>query len=134
MFDLFLSLYNLIFGIIIIILINYCYIYLMKEKKSSLPPLITSSSFLTNISKLTSTTTEPITFLHEVANTYSDSITPYGRLYRLSMPMFCHYIVTSDYKLARLVMEGDSSIGINEAEKTDIVRKFDYINKPSILS
>ena len=55
MFDLFLSLYNLIFGFIIIILINYCYNYLMKEKKSSLPPLITSSSFLTNISKLTST-------------------------------------------------------------------------------
>lgn len=48
-----------------------------------------------------------------------------GALYRLSIPFIPQFIVCSDYKVARLVLEGDSSKDIEEAEKSTVVQQFD---------
>jgi hypothetical protein len=105
-----------------------------NKKKGRLPPKI-GGSFLSNISKLTATQgTSPLEYPHRLSAECHQGKTAYGAVYRLSMPMPSEYIVTTDYKLSRMIMEGDSSIGLPEAEKSDITRRFDYVDKPSILS
>ena len=124
----------LLFGTLLIgLLIIVFFKYVKQSRKGRLPPKIPTSLF-TNISKLTAITTEPIDFLHDIAKDCPEAKTPYGELFRIAMPMPSDYIVSSDYKLVRLVMEGDTSIDLPEAEKTTIIRAFDYIDRPSILS
>lgn len=105
-----------------------------KKLRGPLPPKI-GGNFLSNISKLTATEgTSCLDYPHHLSTECGEGKTPYGAVYRLSMPMPSEYILTTDYKLSRLVVEGDSSIGLPEAEKSDITRKFDYVDRPSILS
>lgn len=102
--------------------------------KGRLPPKI-GGNFLQNVNKLTATEgTSPLEYPHQLSANCVEGKTSYGCVYRLSMPMPSEYIVTTDYKLSRMVMEGDSSIDLPEAEKADITRKFDYVDRPSILS
>jgi hypothetical protein len=105
-----------------------------RELKGRLPPKI-GGNFLSNVNKLTATEgTSCLEFPHQLSAKCREGKTPFGAVYRLSMPMPSEYIVTTDYKLSRLAVEGDSSIGLPEAEKSDITRKFDYVDRPSILS
>jgi hypothetical protein len=102
--------------------------------KGRLPPKI-GENFLSNISKLTATQgASPLEYPHRLSAECHEGKTPFGAVFRLSMPMPTEYIVTTDYKLSRMITEGDSSIDLPEAEKSDITRRFDYIDKPSILS
>lgn len=105
-----------------------------KTRKGRLPPKV-GGNFLFNVNKLTATEgTSSLDYPHDLSAQCDEGKTPYGAAYRLSMPMPSMYIVCTDYKLSRLVMEGDASVNLPEAEKADITRKFDYVDRPSILS
>lgn len=48
-----------------------------------------------------------------------------GVVFRMEMPFDGSYFLCSDYKVARVILEGDSARSITEAEKSAIVQQFD---------
>lgn len=57
-----------------------------------------------------------------------------GTLFRLSIPFISTFIICTDYKIAHLILEGDSTENIEEAEKSTFQQHFDlYPGRPSIL-
>jgi hypothetical protein len=57
-----------------------------------------------------------------------------GAVFRINMPQMKPFIVTTDYKLVRRVLEGSSKDNISEAEKSPIGRALDYASTGSILT
>lgn len=57
-----------------------------------------------------------------------------GSLFRLSIPFISTFIICTDYKIAHLILEGDNSENIEEAEKSTFQQQYDmYPGRPSIL-
>jgi hypothetical protein len=132
---------EMVSGVILALILGLAGLFLVvfftrpgRKLKGRLPPKI-GGNFLYNVNKLTATEgISCLEFPHHLSAECAEGKTPYGAVFRLSMPMPSEYIVSTDYKLSRLAVEGDSSIGLPEAEKSDITRKFDYVDRPSILS
>lgn len=58
-----------------------------------------------------------------------------GVLFRIAMPQRAPFIVCTDYKVARVILEGDSDGNVKESEKIPLVRQFDsYPGRPTIFS
>jgi hypothetical protein len=57
-----------------------------------------------------------------------------GAVFRLNMPQMKPFIVSTDYKLVRMVIEGNSRQHLLEAEKSPVVRVFDYASTASLLT
>jgi hypothetical protein len=84
------------------------------------------------------TTIHDLSSLHFIHNLSKDihgiGKTTNGTVFCLNMPQLFPFIVSTDYKLARLVLEGNSIEHISAGEKSPIVRAFDYTTSPSILT
>ena len=58
-----------------------------------------------------------------------------GAVFRLAMPQWSHFITVTDYKVARVILEGDDANGIAESEKSTLVRVLDvFPGRGTILS
>lgn len=99
------------------------------------PPFL-GPDIWTNIALLTDTTCcTGATHFHDLSmSLLGFGKTAYGAVFQLNM-ISGNFVVITDYKLARIVLAGDPSQGINEAEKTTIGRAFDlFPNIGSIFS
>ena len=99
------------------------------------PPFM-GPNISTNVALLSSTTTcTNATHFHDLSVTLSGfGKTLYGAVFQLYM-LNSNFVVVTDYRLARLVMVGDSSKGIKEAEKSLHVKAFNlFANFGSIFS
>ena len=57
-----------------------------------------------------------------------------GVVFRISMPQSSPFIICTDYKVARLILEGDNNKGINESDKSPVFRQFDlFPNRPNMV-
>jgi uncharacterized protein YerC len=56
-----------------------------------------------------------------------------GVVFRLAMPQSAPFIICTDYKVARMILEGDSAHEIEESEKTALVRQFDLFHNRASL-
>jgi hypothetical protein len=57
-----------------------------------------------------------------------------GVVFRLAMPQSAPFIICTDYKVAHMILEGDSAHDVSESEKTSLVRQFDlFHNRPSLF-
>ena len=48
-----------------------------------------------------------------------------GAIFRLNMPQMADFVICSDFKIAKVILEGDESQGIAEIEKSSMLRQFD---------
>jgi hypothetical protein len=101
---------------------------LRGEDVSNLPPLMGPGK-LENMRSLTSVDDlQVVTHLMNLRDTMKDEdlgSSPRGSTFRLNvLSPYKHYIVTTDYRLGRLVLEGDAEKGIPESGKSTIARAF----------
>lgn len=113
------------------------YHFFFKPRKGSLPlPPRCGPGMLATVSKLsTITDLSSLEFIRNVSREVTGiGRTTNGAVFRLNMPQIKPFIVTTDHKLARLVLEGNSREKIPEGEKTPFIRVFDYASTPSLLT
>lgn len=112
------------------------YHWFFKKPRKGLPPKVgpgiwATISKMTTISDLTQ-----IHFVHDLSLllTGAGKGTTNGAVFRLNMPQLHPFIVATDYKLIRRVLEGSSKDKIPEAEKPAMLRSFDYASTASLLT
>lgn len=103
--------------------------YIQKRSTiNNLPPLLGFTSWIQNAKVLTSRNSFAA---FEYLQNLSISIqglgkTKYGSVFRIVLtPIAKYYIIISDYKLARIVLEGDNSRNIPAGNKTALSKSFD---------
>ena len=115
----------------------YCLYKKLFKSPKGLPPLM-GPGIVDTVKKLsTITDLSSLEFFHDMSlKVTSDGggKTSNGAIFRINMPQLNPYVITTDYKLARKVLEGNSKENIPEGEKTPTVRVFDYASTPSILT
>ena len=85
------------------------------------PNLFANVAALTNIDGI-----QAVQHVYDISNSIIDfGKSSCGTVFRISMLGFTDFVVITDYKLARIVMEGNKDMGVPESEKTAIGRAFD---------
>ena len=112
-----------------------CYWY-FKPIRKGLPPLV-GPGMLDTVAKFG--TLVDLTQLHFFSDLSADvrasgKGTSNGAVFRLRVPQLHEFIVSSDYKLIRKVLEGSSKDKLLEGEKLSMMHTFDYASIPSILT
>ena len=115
----------LLCGLLLLLVVKVMY----RPQHPDHPPLI-GPNFWTNIACLTNTTTaKAVTHLHELSMSVTGyGKTKYGTIFQIYM-LVQNTVIVTDFKLARLVLAGDSANGIKESEKSGIGRAFDISPK-----
>ena len=110
--------------IILAVVVGFALYYRFFKSHPNLPPKVGPGDLRT------------LDFLHELSLivTGKGKGTSTGAVFRINMPQMNPFIVSTDYKLVRKVFEGSSKEHILEAEKTPLVRAFDYTTTPSLLT
>lgn len=107
-----------------------------KSSTQNLPPKVGPGIFAT-LAKMTSISDlAMLEFLHELSQlvTGEGNGTPTGAVFRINMPQMKPFIVSTDYKLVRKVLEGSSKEHIFAGEKSPFARAFDYCSTASLLT
>jgi cytochrome P450 len=117
-------------GVLSSTLLLYVAVKLWYRPRAAKHPVFIGPDMWTNIALLTATTTcTGATHYHNLNSALTGfGKTAFGAVFQLYM-LSSHFVVVTDYKLARLVMVGDNSQGIKESEKTTIGLAFDLISK-----
>ena len=122
--------------IILAVVVGFALYYRFFKSHPNLPPKVGPGIFET-VGKMTAISDlRTLDFLHELSLivTGKGKGTSTGAVFRINMPQMNPFIVSTDYKLVRKVFEGSSKEHILEAEKTPLVRAFDYTTTPSLLT
>ena len=122
----------LVWGFLIAAVSALIYKFTMKSDNhfhDKLPPLINASKFknlelYSCIDGITAAKTD----LDRSRELDGVGRTSRGVLYRINMLVAPLYMVCTDYKLVRIVLEGDNSKQIPESEKTSMGRGFDLFD------
>lgn len=121
--------------VILIPLIGAVLVYQRTRNRSAKYPPIAPSPMLTN---MTTNGFRHIASKFDLcewcADNTSQNIT-FGAVFRIRMPFIHPVVVCGDYKLARIILAGDHSLGVGESEKTPLMKMFNlYQGINSIIS
>ena len=124
-------------SLVVVGLLYFLYKFFFKYPKG-LPPLF-GPGIIDNVKTLSRVNDlSAIEHLHkmslQVISRGGEGKTSNGALFRISMPQMSPFIINTDYKLALKVLQGDSQENLPEADKSPILRAFDYSSTPSLLS
>ena len=105
-------------------------VYYLFQSDAKLPPLAPSDMF-TNANMMA--TCEGLTHMNHIRKLCRWCFTmgygtERGSVFRMSLPQFCPTIVVSDYKLARVILAGDSKTNLREAEKSIRMKALNLID------
>jgi hypothetical protein len=116
-------------GIVLVSLIFIVGLYFLTARKQRKPlnmPPVVGPGWYENVAKLTEIKgTEAVDHILRLSESIKDfGKTSCGSVFRISMVGAQHFVV-ADYKLARILMEGNREMNIPESEKTTIGKNFD---------
>ena len=113
------------------------YWMLSRRKRPATPPLM-ETPWHENIRKLSGNGFDLVNHPHQLSlQASAKDVSPSsGAVYSLAMlPLpFPPAVVCCDYKLGRLILEGDPTLGIEESDKSTVMRTFDVSSQPSMFS
>jgi hypothetical protein len=121
--------------LVLAIIVGIALCHYFKPRKG-LPPRV-GPGILTTMRKMTVTSDlTTLEFLHDLSLllTGAGKGTTNGAVFRINLPLLTPFIVSSDYKLVRLVMEGSTKDKLPTSEKPSLVRAIDYTSSASILT
>ena len=133
---------EILIGTVVVAVVTAVIAVFLSRKRKNLPPLI-GPSWRENLQQFSTLANGTIAkYPHELAKMLEaqcpescNESTGCGVIFRMSMPQLTEFIMCSDYKIVREIMEGDESKGILEAEKSPMLKVFDlYPGKPSLIS